>query len=97
MQEIGTEVWSGHLVSDGHNSALLDKMYLQLYVHCNYNIIPQEQQHSQPTRAVEEWMLVCQRNADLQLDINSQQEVDWTQGAGAYPNLEEMPTFISRH
>ena len=68
-------------------------MYIiQLYVH-----IPQEQQRSHPSRAVEEWMLVCQRNADLQPDITSQQEVDWTQAAQAYPNLEEMPTFIIRH
>ena len=56
-----------------------------------------EQHYSQPpTRAVEEWMLVCQRNADLQPNIESEQEVDWTRAARAYTNIEEMPSFISR-
>ena len=58
---------------------------------------PQEQtetQYSQPpTRAVQEWMLVCQRNADLQPNIESEQEVDWTRAAQAYANI---PSFISR-
>ena len=62
--------------------------------------LPQEQtetQYSQPpTRAVEEWMLVCQRNADLQPNIESEQEVDWTRAAQAYANIKEMPSFISR-
>ena len=53
--------------------------------------------HSQPpTRAVEEWMLVCQRNADIHPNTNSDQEVDWTHAAQAYTNLEEMPSFISQ-
>ena len=34
---------------------------------------------------------------DLQPDLTSQQEFDWSQPAKAYPNLEEMPSFISRH
>ena len=42
-------------------------------------------------------MLVCQRNANLQPDTESQQGVDWTQAGRAYPNLKEMPSFISRH
>ena len=41
--------------------------------------LPQEQtetHHSQPaTRAVEEWMLVCQCNAELQPNIELEQEV----------------------
>ena len=61
---------------------------------------PQEQtekQYSQPpTRAVEEWMLVCQRNADLQPNLESEQEVDWTRAAQAYANIKEIPSFISR-
>ena len=56
-----------------------------------------DQQHNQhPPRAVEEWMLICQRNAQLQPRTDSQEDVDWTQAAQAYPNLEEMPTFICR-
>ena len=41
-------------------------------------------------------MLICQRNADLQPNTDSQEDFYWTQGAQAYPNLEEMPTFITR-
>ena len=40
-------------------------------------------------------MLVCQRNADLQPNIESEQEMDWTRAALAYTNIEEMPSFIS--
>ena len=62
--------------------------------------LPQEQAETQnsqpPTRVVEEWMLVCQRNADLQPNIESEQEMDWTRAALAYTNIEEMPSFISR-
>ena len=41
-------------------------------------------------------MLVCQCNADLQPNIESEQAVDWTRAAQAYTNIEEMPSFISR-
>ena len=41
-------------------------------------------------------MLICQRNADLQPNVDSQKDVDWTRAAQTYPNLEEMPTFICR-
>ena len=52
------------------------------------------QQHTK--QAVEEWMLVCQRNTDLQPDITSQQDFDWTLPAQAYPSLEQMPSFIAQ-
>ena len=41
-------------------------------------------------------MLVCQHSVDLQQGTSSQPEVDWSQAARAYPNLEEMPSFIAR-
>ena len=41
-------------------------------------------------------MLVCRCNADLQLNIKSEQEVDWTHAAQAYTNIKEMPSFISQ-
>ena len=56
----------------------------------------QVQHTSQPSRPVEEWMLVCQRNSDLQPSTDSQQDVDWTQAAQSYPNVEEAPSFISQ-
>ena len=55
-----------------------------------------QQQRQTPPRAMEEWMLICQCNADLQPNTHPQEDFDWTQGAQAYPNLEEMPTFITR-
>ena len=42
-------------------------------------------------------MLICQRSGDLQPDSSSQEDFDWTAAAQSYPNLEEAPTFISRH
>ena len=41
-------------------------------------------------------MLVCQHNADLLPNIESDKEVEWTHAAQAYTNIEEMPSFISR-
>ena len=41
-------------------------------------------------------MLVCQHNDDLQPNIESEQEVDWTRAGQAYANIEEMPSFISQ-
>ncbi len=57
----------------------------------------QEPTRSHPTRALEEWMLVCQRDCDQQPDTSSQDDFDWTTAAQSYPNLEEAPTFISRN
>ena len=67
---------------------------------------PQEQtetQYSQPpTRAVEKWMFVCQRNADLQPNIESEQEVDWTRAAQAHANIPSttaihLPSTTATH
>ena len=41
-------------------------------------------------------MLICRHNANLQPNTDSHNDVDWTQSAQAYPNLEELPTFITR-
>ena len=51
---------------------------------------------SESALVTEEWMLICQRNADLQPNADSQEDIDWTRAAQVYPNLEEMPTFLSR-
>jgi len=42
-------------------------------------------------------MLICQQTADLQPDNSSQEDFDWTAAAQSYPNLEEVPTFITRN
>ena len=41
-------------------------------------------------------MLICQCNADLQPNTNSEEDSEWTQAAQVYSNLEEMPTFITQ-
>ena len=48
-------------------------------------------------RGVEEWMLICQSNTDLQPTTESEVDVNWSAGTQRYPNIGEMPTFISRH
>ena len=42
-------------------------------------------------------MLICQRIGDLQPSVGSQEDIDWTAAAQSYPNIEEAPTFITRH
>ncbi len=42
-------------------------------------------------------MLICQHSGDLQPDSSSQEDFDWTAAAQSYPNLEEAPTFVTRH
>ncbi len=45
---------------------------------------------------MEEWMLICRQNIDLQPSMESEQKFDWTQAAQRYPNMEEAPSFISQ-
>lgn len=40
-------------------------------------------------------MLICDRHADPMSNAASH-EVDWTLPGRSYPNLEEMPSFISQ-
>lgn len=47
-------------------------------------------------RATEEWMLVCHRNADYGNNSDSDDDHNWSASATAYPNLEDLPTFITR-
>ena len=60
----------------------------------------QEQEGGQtttpPPRPTEEWMLICQQNADLQPTMDTQEDIDWTLAAQSYPNLEEAPSFITQ-
>ncbi len=48
------------------------------------------------SRPVDELMLICQCNSYLQPSTDSQQCVDWTAPAQAYPILEEAPSFMSQ-
>ncbi len=50
-------------------------------------------------QAVEEWMMLCQLHPQLQCtdQLPSNVSIDWTEATRAYPNIEEAPTFVSRH
>lgn len=57
----------------------------------------QQATHTRPQRLKEEWMLICQMAADLQPDISTHEEFDWTAAAQSYSNLDDTPSFISRN
>ena len=60
----------------------------------------QEQEDNQtttpPSQATEEWMLICHHNADMQLTMGTQEDIDWTLTAQSYHHLDEAPSFISQ-
>ena len=41
-------------------------------------------------------MLICHHNADLQPSMDTQEDIEWTQAAQSYPNIDEAPSFISQ-
>ena len=62
---------------------------------------PQEQEEDQeddtPPTAVEDWMLICQHEAEFShSDGDKGSAHDWSQAAKEYPNLKEMPSFIAQ-
>ena len=63
-------------------------------------LLLQEQEDDQTTtplsRPTEEWMLICQQNADLQPNMDIQDNTDWTLAAHSYANIGEAPSFISQ-
>ena len=58
-----------------------------------------DSQYTHPSAsAQEDWMLLCQLHP-AQIDSNScfHIDVDWTEAAKVYPNIDEMATFVSWH
>ena len=49
-----------------------------------------------PSRATEDWMLICRQNAEMQHSMDTQEDIDWTASAQSYPNIDEAPSFISQ-
>jgi hypothetical protein len=41
-------------------------------------------------------MLICHHNPDMQPTMNTQEDVDWTEAAHSYPNIDEAPSFIAQ-
>lgn len=57
----------------------------------------QEQHQDQnPSAAVQDWMLICQYRAEFTDSTTDQNNCDWSLAAMAYPNLQEMPSFIAQ-
>ena len=72
---------------------------LNLQISRPFSILQEQeggQTNTPPPRPTEEWMLICQQNADLQPSMDTQDGIDWTLAAHSYPTLEEAPSFISQ-
>ena len=41
-------------------------------------------------------MLICRKNADMQPNMDTQDDIDWISSAQSYPNIDEAPSFISQ-
>ena len=41
-------------------------------------------------------MLICQQNAEFDQSSSDQQDHDWSLAAEAYPDLQEMPSFVAQ-
>ena len=44
----------------------------------------------------EEWMLICQHNADYYSTPHCDDDYNWSASSLVYSNLSEMPTVLSR-
>ena len=72
---------------------------LNLQISRPFSILQEQeggQTNTPPPRPTEEWMLICQQNADLQPSMDTQDGIYWTLAAHSYPTLEEAPSFISQ-
>ena len=47
-----------------------------------------EQQNTSECQVIEEWMVICQRSADLVPNMNSTEAFNWTLAAQSYQNLD---------
>ena len=45
---------------------------------------------------IDDWMLICQHNAEFGQAIGEEEDCDWSLAARAYPELREMPSYIVR-
>ena len=46
---------------------------------------------------MKQWMLICQCNADQHSIVHCDDDHNWSASTTAYANIEELPTFITRH
>ncbi len=47
-------------------------------------------------RQIDDWMLICQHNAEFLQTTGEEEECDWSLAAKAYPDMEEMPSFVAQ-
>ena len=45
---------------------------------------------------IQDWMLICQYNAEFSQDADDEQDCDWLNAARAYPDVLEMPSFLAQ-
>ena len=54
-----------------------------------------EDEHETP-QVIQDWMLICQYNAEFAQSTTDEQDCDWSLAADAYPDLLELPSFIAQ-
>jgi len=61
-------------------------------------ILSQQEQEDRnaPLNEVQDWMRICQHVAEFPQSSNNEEMHDWSQAARAYPNLQELPSFIAQ-
>ena len=101
------EAYAAFLTTANMQSSLEDDLHRLQQIHQNTPEPPADEEQSMTTetasrsadatvRATEDWMLLCQGNADFQQPTSSESDYDWTTAAQSYPNLSEAPSFISQ-
>ena len=45
---------------------------------------------------IDDWMLICQHNAEFGQATGEEEDCDWSLAARAYPELREMPSYIAQ-
>ena len=45
---------------------------------------------------IQDWMLICQYNAEFAQSTTDTQDCDWSLAAEAYPDLLELPSFVTQ-
>ena len=74
------------------------KIMIAQYIYHNYTHTgtrPNETEESDGHR-IDDWMLICQHNAEFGQATGEEEDCDWSLAARAYPELREMPSYIAQ-
>ena len=65
-----------------------------------YHIRTQEQDQDETEESdghrIDDWMLICQQNAEFGQATGEEEDCDWSLAARAYTELREMPSYIAQ-